>query len=178
MNNNIIIVGAGSHGKVVAEAVLSQKKYNLLGFCDDATPPGTVVFGQYKIICNTGQIDNFDFEFYVVAIGNNEARKKIHDRLKQRHQAAIVIHPFTSISENAQIEPATVILPGVVVSYGAHIGENCIIGSNVHIDHETIIGNNSYIRNGSSIGSNANVASESYTNTGECIQSFTQFENK
>ncbi len=175
MNNNIIIIGAGGHGKVVAEAILSQGKYNLLGFCDDATPPGTIVFGHYKIICNTSQIAHFDFDFFIVAIGNNETRKKIHELLKQQHQGAIVIHPFTSISAQAQIEPGSVVLPGAVVSYGAHVGENCIIGSNVHIDHETIIGSNSYIRNGSSIGSNVNVASESYTNTGECIQSFTQF---
>lgn len=178
MNNNIIIVGAGGHGKVVAEAILSQRKYNLLGFCDDATPPGTVVFGQYKIICNTGLIDNFDFDFYVVAIGNNEIRKKIHERLKLQHQTASIIHPFTSISAHASIGAGTVILPGAVVAQGAHIGENCIIGSNVHIDHETIIGDHSYIRNGSCIGSNANIASGSYTNTGESIQSFTQFEQK
>lgn len=178
MNSNIIIIGAGGHGKVVAEAILSEGKYHLLGFCDDAAPIDTLVFEQYKVVCNTEQLAHLNFDFYIVAIGNNEIRKKIHERLKLQHRAASIIHPFTSISAHASIGAGTVILPGAVVAQGTHIGENCIIGSNVHIDHETIIGDNSYIRNGSCIGSNTNIAAGSYTNTGESIQSFTQFEQK
>lgn len=178
MNNKIIIIGAGGHGKVVAEAIQKQGKYNLLGFCDDSFIAGTMVIDTYKVICSVSQLANMDFDCFIVAIGNNSIRKKIFETLKEQYTTATIIHPFTDISKYAEVAEGSVILPGAIIAQGAYIGENCIIGSNVHVDHDTRIGEHSYIRNGSSIGSNATLAPESLTNTGENIQAYTQFEGK
>jgi sugar O-acyltransferase (sialic acid O-acetyltransferase NeuD family) len=174
----IIIIGAGGHGKVVAESIQKQNKYTIIGFCDDTLQVGTIVFDEIKVISNLQHIGSTRFDYFITAIGNNKIRKKIFTKLKNIYTPASVIHPYTEISHYAVIKEGSVILPGAVISYGVHIDENCIIGSNVHIDHESQIGAHSHIRNGSSIGSNCVIGCESSTDTGEDIQPFSHIKMK
>lgn len=175
MQNRIIVIGAGGHAKVVAEAILKQQKYDLLGFADDSLQLGTKVIGEFKVLCSVDQIDNINFEYFVVAIGNNAIRKKIFIHLQSKYSPATIIHPFTSVSDSALIEDGSVVLPGAVLACCVRIGSNCIIGSNVHIDHESIVEAHSYLRSGTNIGSNSKIDSLSSTTTGQNIQSFSHY---
>ncbi len=172
MKNKIIIIGAGGHGKVVAETILQTGHYLLLGFADDHLPLGTVVMDDYRVIAGIGSLAFTGFDRFIVAIGNNTVRKEIYNRLHKDLEPLTLIHPFTYVSPHATIGKGSVILPGAVISYGVTIGENCIIGSNVHIDHESVIGSHCHIRNGSSIGSNCILDDLCSTETGFPLPSF------
>lgn len=174
MSNKIIIIGAGGHGKVSAETILKTGQWNIVGFCDDNVPEGTVITDDIRVVSTLQNIENIAFDHFIVAMGNNPLRKEIFHKLKSRFIPATIIHPFTSISSHAKIGVGSIVLPGAVISHGTQVGENCIIGSNVHIDHESTIGSHSHIGNGSSIGSNCTVEEESTTPTGFTLQSFSK----
>jgi sugar O-acyltransferase (sialic acid O-acetyltransferase NeuD family) len=172
MNKKLLIIGAGGHGKVVAETALQSGQWDIAGFCDDTVPVGTIVMDDISIIARLSEIEKISFDSFIVAIGNNQIRKDIFLKLRSRYQPATIIHPFTHVSVHSLIEEGCVILPGAVISYGVKIGADCIIGSNVHIDHDGTIGAHCHIGNGSSIGSNSYISPGHTTQTGLALQSF------
>jgi acetyltransferase EpsM len=172
MSSPIVIIGAGGHAKVVAEAILLQGKYTIAGFLDDKMKKGEEVMGGLKCIGTTAEFP-IGIETFIVAIGNNSVRKKLYELHAARYEAATVIHPSACISKNAVIGNGTVVLAGAVIAYKAEIKENCIINSLSMVDHETIVGVHAHIAQGCIIGSNCSVP-EGYTSQlGQKINSYT-----
>lgn len=148
----VIIVGAGGHGKVVADALLKENKYLLVGFADDQLAIGSMVFENYKVICIPEEIKNHG-EGFILAIGNNKIRAEKFNSLKRVSSPITVIHPFSSIAADVILGAGTVVLAGTVINASAVIGENCIINSRSFIDHDTIIDNHSHIGQCAVVGS-------------------------
>jgi acetyltransferase EpsM len=178
MKNKLIIIGAGGHGKVAAEAAMQSGDWVITGFCDEKIAVGTKVIDDLTVITNLANIKNAVFDYFFIAIGDNKIRKEIFEKLRPLSAPATITHPFSSISKHAGIGEGSIILPGAVISHGVKIGDNCIIGSNVHIDHESVIGEHSHIRNGSTIGSNCILDPESETPAGASLQPFSHPEKK
>ena len=176
MKPKIVIVGAGGHGKVVCDAVLSQAKYEIVGFFDATMLVGTVVMNDYKVIASQndlGNLNNFA-DYFIVAIGNNLVREKIFHNLNQILKPAIIIDPSAVIAKNILIGDGTVCLANSVVSVNCNIGNNVIINSGVIIDHECIIGDHVRLSIGTKVGSNSTLANSVTTQIGEIIQPFSK----
>src|SRR5690242_6319219 len=103
MKSKLIIIGAGGHGKVVAEAAMTF--FNVLGFADDKTPIGREIINGIKVIGSVKEIKKMKTgaTHFIVAIGNNETRKNIFNNTALYLKAATLIHPSAVISENARI---------------------------------------------------------------------------
>ncbi len=148
----VIILGAGGHGKVVADAVVKENKFELMGFADDSVSVGTIIYGNYKVICNSTDL-NKHAEGFILAIGNNKIRAEKYNALKSDMIPVTIVHPFSSLASNVIIGEGTVILAGVVINASVVIGENCIINSKALVDHDSIIGNHSHLGQASVVGS-------------------------
>ncbi len=172
MTNNLIIVGAGGHGKVVLDAALRQKKYNIIGFADNGKEVGSRVFGNYTVICSQSAIlQMHNINYFIVAIGNNTIREKIFNELKDKLKPAIILHPNAVISDNSNILPGTVVLANAVINPNAHIGNNCIINAMALVDHDSTIGNNTHLSPGTIVGSHTNIPNNYTSELGEKIKS-------
>ena len=170
----LLIIGAGGHAKVIADAVLLKKEYEIIGFADDNIKIGTPVFGNYSIVSTLESISSLAFDEFIVAIGNNETRKKIFKSLSVNYKPAIIIHQNAIVSKYSKIGLGTVILAGAVVSFGVEIGENCIINASSLVDHESLIAANCHIAQGVIIGSNCSISDLSNIILGEKVQSRTK----
>src|SRR5688572_5321238 len=100
MAEKIIVIGAGGHGKVVAEAILLSNAFALVGFADDGLPTGTEVIKGYNVVCTSAQTDVIKkmATHFMVAIGNNAKRTEIFLQLKNILSPGTVIHPSAVIS--------------------------------------------------------------------------------
>jgi len=172
MKNSLIIIGAGGHGKVVAEAAKST--FNIAGIADDQLRAGTEIINGITVIATTKEIEKIKklATHFIVAIGNNEIRKKIFDTLSPYLKAGTIIHPSAVISENSEIGSGSVVLANTVISSGARIGKNCIINSQSLVDHDTHVGDHSHISQGTIVGSNCNVSEIFTSELGQRIKSF------
>ena len=75
MYDKLIIIGAGGHGKVVANIAMLNG-YKEIYFLDDDTSKKYI--GKYQIIGTTKEINRYKDQYnFFIAIGNNEIRKKI-----------------------------------------------------------------------------------------------------
>ncbi|MDZ5016926.1 hypothetical protein GNF72_17230, partial [Clostridium perfringens] len=75
--DNLLIIGAGGHGKVVAEAAELEKKYDKISFLDDREDIKNIY--NFKIVGKIDEYVNFAnyYKYAFVAIGNNEKRLEL-----------------------------------------------------------------------------------------------------
>ena len=96
MTKKVIIIGAGGHGKVVAD-IIGLSGDLVAGFLDDK--PEAIKNFSFPIL---GEVNRFkhDNEFYfIVAVGNAEAREKIANKMSGVKWYT-AIHSSAAISSN------------------------------------------------------------------------------
>lgn len=166
----VIIIGAGGHGKVVADALLKENKYELIGFADDKLPIGTKVFDRYEVIGSTENLIH-PAEGFVIAIGNNKIRAEKFEMLKNKMKPVNIVHPFSSIAADVKLGEGTTILAGAIINASVVIGDNCIINSGSLIDHDVVIANHSHIGQAAIIGSGNKLQEQTHIKQNENISS-------
>lgn len=167
MNKSIVIVGAGGHGKVVAD-IAKLNQYENIVFLDDTA--GLHVCGSYPVVGKTeAYTDYADWDF-VVAIGNNAARRKFHEKLAEQgiHLVSLV-HPKAVIAEDAKIGAGTVVLAGAVVNSATVIGDGCIINTGATVDHDNSIQDFVHIGPGVHLAGTVSVGKRSWLGIGAIV---------
>ena len=137
---NVIIIGAGGHAKVIAD-IIQKCGDSVYGFLDDNIEIGTCIIGYYKVIgkisdCNKfkNEVDNLKF---IIGIGNNNIRKQIAEKYDLDYYTAI--HPTACIGMEVSICKGTVIMPHACINASAKIGKHCIINTNALTEHDNKI---------------------------------------
>lgn len=176
---NLLIIGAGGHGRVVAETVELEGRWDNIAFLDDRTDVDMVL--GHKII---GKIDDYkslkgQYESAIVCIGNNEKRLGlIKDILKVGYKVPVIIHPKASVSKYCNIENGSVILAGVVINTGTNLGMGCIININSCVDHDCVIGDGTHVCSGAVVRSMCRVGGLSYIGAGAVVKSGTNLSDQ
>lgn len=155
MKKRIVIIGAGGHGKVVAETVLLSNVYSIAGFIDDQRNIGDTVYRDIKVLGSRAFLAEHKNEFdgFIAAVGNNPVRKEIFEMFHESISPITVIHPFSFISDSAVIGAGTAVLAGAVIGADAVVGENCIVNAKSLVEHDCVLGAHSHIAQGALAGS-------------------------
>ena len=126
----MIIYGASGHGKVVADTA-SELGKKVVAFFDDN--PDLQSFLECPVI-NHYDPDKYNGHGLIIAIGDNQIRKKIANIVK--HNLETIISADAKISSSVQIEKGTVVFHGAVIQYDTKIGKNVIVNTAVAVDHD------------------------------------------
>ena len=112
MANRIVIIGAGGHARVVCDAILLAKKYELVGFVDVAVPVGTEIMNGYKVIAAQSELASIKnkADLFIVAIGNNKVRSVLFEQMRSQMLPATVVHPSAVIGSGVVLGAGTVVL--------------------------------------------------------------------
>jgi sugar O-acyltransferase (sialic acid O-acetyltransferase NeuD family) len=137
----IAIVGAGGHGKVVADAILARGADHLAGFLDDdPSLLGGTHFG-FPVLGPTDSWQSHSIDAIVVGIGENMARKRHFDKLKAAGaKLATVVHPRATLGKGVALGEGVVAFAHVVVNPDTHVGVNTILNTASTVDHDCVIG--------------------------------------
>lgn len=134
-NKRLLIIGAGGHGRVVADVAEVSGEYSEIAFADDSEPiiaPRFPIYGD----CNWAYEHIGEYVF-IVAIGNGSVRQRIVQRFKRAGaQFATLVHPSAVISPSAAIGEGSVIMPGVIVNADTRIGNHVILNTSCSVDHD------------------------------------------
>ena len=128
----ILIIGAGSHGPVVAETAAACG-YEEFDYLDDRHP---------EAIGNTDQLEMMadEYDGVIVSIGNNEIRRTLIRRLQSADAPLIsLIHPRAYVSPSAEVGIGSIVLPGAIIHTNVKVGQGCIISIGALIDHGAVI---------------------------------------
>lgn len=135
--NNLLILGAGGHGQVVAEIALMTERWAKIAWLDDNASALRRV--PLPILGPMGDLALYrsQYDTVMVAIGDPKLRLQyLAQSQALGFNRAVLQHPTAVISRYATIAPGTVILEQAVIKAGADIGEGAIINTQAVIGHD------------------------------------------
>lgn len=135
MHKEVIIIGAGGHGKVIAD-IIEKNGDKVCGFLDDGAK-SKEIFG-YQVLGKTEDINKFSDKEFIIAIGNNAVRKKIATE-NTGLKFYTAIHPSAVISRGVEIGIGTCVMAGSVINADTRIGKHAIINSGSVVEHDNIL---------------------------------------
>lgn len=132
MKDNLLIIGAGGHGKVVAE-VAEACGYENIAFLDDNSPEAIG-----KISDMIFYRERFSNAF--VGIGNNQFRNEtINKVIEIGYHIPVLIHPTAYVSKSAAVSEGTIVEPLAIVNANTVVGTGCIVSVGSIVDHDTML---------------------------------------
>ena len=187
MSKRVIVIGAGGHGRSVAEAVLLLGRDELVGFVDDGADANAKVW-TYPILGRTDSLHTLreHADAVVVAIGNNGVREKLHVRVREAgFELLSVIHPTAFVSPTATLGAGCAVMAGAVVGTEAQLGEGVIVNCGATVDHHcrvdafghlgvnacmaggSVLGHRAWMQAGSALGYGVQVEDDAVLAPGE-----------
>ena len=162
MKKDLIIIGAGGHGKVCADIAQQLSKWENIYFMDDDNEE-KFHFG-YRIIGKTDSITNYINSCdYFVAIGNNNIREHTTTKLESVNASiTTLIHPQSIINSKVEIGPGTAIMAGAIINSDTKIGKGVIINTGSTIDHDNLIGDFVHVSPGCNLAGNVSIGSRTW----------------
>lgn len=162
---SIIIIGAGGFGREVAW-IAETAGFEVKGFCDDAQVKTVRTF--LGTIENAAQ--NISDASFIVAVGNNNARKALFQRAVNAGWT-----PASVISTTAIIAPDAIIGKGVFIGHNAIIsvcsviGDGVIINNSAGIGHDVKIGDFAQICPAATISGGCEIGESALLGTNACV---------
>lgn len=148
----LLILGAGGHGRVIAEIAKEIGNYSLISFLDDSFS----INRRKNFIGSFADVEKFAgaYEDAFVALGNSDLRKQWMVKLYSLgYNLPVLVHPDAYISSSSVIESGSVVMQGAVIQCGAKLGKGCIVSSNAIVDHDATVGEYCHINAGAIIAS-------------------------
>ena len=169
--NTLIIIGAGGHGKVVADAAACANYWKEIVFADKRYPE-LLNAGHWPVTHDGNDLDNLDKNTcdVIVAIGDNNIRHKLHNELKIKGFNLVnVIHPSAQISNYAETGIGNAIMAQVVINVDTKVGDACIINTAATVDHDCIIADGVHISPGAHLAGHVEVGQQSWIGIGATV---------
>ncbi|MDB4916565.1 MAG: putative acetyltransferase [Gemmatimonadetes bacterium] len=174
----ILIMGAGGHGKVVADLVRAAG-HELVGFADAnadrhdtvAEPGGArVLLVQESLLAliATDGVFPFGVDQVALAVGDNESRLRLLDALVHWNAGALV-HPRATVSASATLGRGTVVFPNAVINAAAVLGDGVIVNTAAVIEHDCTVADGVHLSPGSTLCGNVRVGRCSWIGAGAVV---------
>ncbi len=169
IKDKLIIIGAGGHGKVIADIAMKMSKWQNIVLVDDNKSFMTCM--GLEIIGKTADAFKYKDEAdFFIAVGNNATREKLQEKYENAGLSiAKLIHPGAVIGNDVEIGIGTVVMAGVVINSSSRIGKGCIINTGSSLDHDNVIEDYVHISPGTNLAGTVRVGKGSWIGIGSVV---------
>lgn len=171
-----VIVGAGGHGMVVADAA-SAAGFNVIGFIDNHLKPDDISADYPPLLGSDEQLVTLStdaeqgFVCGVGGTGDNTPRTEVFERaIRAGLTPVTVIHPRAIVADNCRIGEGSVICVGALINIGVEIGTNVIVNSGAIVEHHCRVGDHAHISSGSVLCGNVDIGIGAHVGAGATIR--------
>ena len=166
--NQLLILGAGGHGKVMAEVAEAIGKWKNIAFLDDrhATLNGTL---RWPVIDGVRHAGRFvpEYSQAAVAVGDSEMRLGWIKLLTSNgFGIPSLVHPTAWVSPSAKLGVGSVVMANATVQADARVGQGCIVNTGASVDHDCRLGDGVHVCPGARLGGDVKVGHESWLGIG------------
>jgi UDP-perosamine 4-acetyltransferase len=168
--DDVIIIGAGGHGKVVLDILQAEGKYRPVGFVDnnpsllDSYVCGLPVLGPINAL---PRLKRQRIRHAIIAIGDNRqrlAQKEFVDRDGVRLVNAV--HPAAYVSPKASLGRGVVVAPGAKIVVEATVRDLAIVNTGAIVDHECDVGEGAHVCPGAVLAGRVRVGRGAFVGIG------------
>jgi len=172
MADALLIIGAGGHGKVVADTAMEMGRWSRIGFVDDRGEQLKQVAG-ISVIGRLADLESLRDEWSVAVVAIGDARHRI-DLLSSlralKFELPAIVHPRAAVSRWATLGAGTVVFAQSAVNAGASIGAGCIVNTGATVDHDCRLGDGVHICPGANLAGNVTVGARSWVGIGSAVR--------
>ena len=166
----VVVIGAGGHGQVVADmlraAARAGEPIEFAGYLDDRVAPGD----ELPVLGPVSALTKIAHDCVVVAVGDNDTRARITERLRAAGEAFTVArHPTAVVSDRVCIGEGAMISAGAIVCVGVALGRGVILNTGCTIDHHSRIGDYAHIAPGVRIGGEVSIGERAFIGIGAVV---------
>jgi sugar O-acyltransferase (sialic acid O-acetyltransferase NeuD family) len=146
-----VIFGASRQGAVILEVLRAQGNLAIAGFLDDDPAK------QGTVICDLPVLGGMEWVMAhahqhltaIVAIGNNDARVFIGDKLRAVGvELTNAVHPSAVVMSTVTMGTGNLICAGAVVVAGTRLENDVIVNTGATIDHDSVLHTGAQIASG------------------------------
>lgn len=164
----LLILGAGGHGKAVAEAALLSGHWTSVAFVDDRWPSLQTV-ADIPVIANMVGLSALCSQASgaIAAVGNNALREKWHHAINDAGLPLVtVIHPSAVVSPRAVVGAGCAIMALAMIGVDAQLGEGSIVNANSTVDHDASMGDFAHLGVGVQLAGGVKVGARAWLQAG------------
>lgn len=137
----IVIIGAGGHGKEVAW--LAKRCGRLVkGFLDNTPEKQGTLISNLPVLGFLDTCQQYSDCEFIIAIGSPRARKKILETYFTNTGLffATLIDPTAIVGDNINIQEGVMICAGSILTVDVQVGRHCIVNTNAVLSHGVTLG--------------------------------------
>jgi sugar O-acyltransferase (sialic acid O-acetyltransferase NeuD family) len=160
---NIVLIGASGHARLLIEVIEREHRLAILGLLDRNKPVGSECLG-YPIIGTEFDLPSLrrthDVSGAIVAIGDNWVRRGLVALLFDIAPDLPfdrAVHPSAQIARNVEIGAGSVVMAGAVINAGARVGRHCFVSTKASLDHDSVMGDFSSLGPNATVGGNVKI---------------------
>ena len=169
----VIILGAGGHAKVIANALI-QSGRNVMGLVAPDEEEGTVKFG-IKVLGNDDSLDSYSNSEILLANGigvlpGESLRWDLSHKMRAKgFEFVNVIHPSAIVASDVVFEEGVQVIAGAIIQPSVYIGRDTIINTASRVDHDCQIRENCHLSPGVTLSGGIKVGEGSHLGTGTIV---------
>ena len=171
--DEVVIFGAGGHGRVVLDILAQAKSHQPIGFLDNNTQLHHRRVDGLPVL---GGIDKAESLFAegkrkaIIAIGDNGVRRDIARTVETiGYELVNAVHPSARLATNVSLGRGIVIAAGALVCAHAQVGDCAILNTGCIVDHESMIGMATHICPGVRLAGHVVVESGAFVGIGATV---------
>lgn len=170
---DIVIVGAGGHGRVVLDILKASKHYHVRGFLDSNKKLHGDFVDGVQVLGDAGLLADLRGQGVagaIIAIGDN-ATRKFYAQVVANHGLELVnaIHPTASMAHTVEIGSNVVIAAGAMVCAHAKISDSVILNTGCIVEHECVIGSAAHVCPGVKLAGHVTVGPVAFIGIGAVL---------
>lgn len=160
----LLIVGAGGHAKVIADAAI-RAGMDVVGAVGEADGVQSLLGVPVH-----SSPDEVVADAFIIGIGDNRARMRAFDRYIETGMTPVsVVHPSAVIAAGARIGAGSFIAAGAIVNVDAAIGENTILNTGCTVDHDCVVGSHCLVGPGAGLCGTVTMGEGVLLGAGACV---------
>jgi sugar O-acyltransferase (sialic acid O-acetyltransferase NeuD family) len=165
---DLLILGAGGHGKVCISVAKSMNLWENIYFLDDVKI-GYINNDQILGKINLSEYDVNTFDVFI-AIGDNKNRSILYkNAVELGFNVPNLIHNTAFIDKNTVLNNGNLIMPNSIINSNAKLGKCNIVNSGVIIEHDCRVGDYNHFSPSTTICGNVIIESFCWIGAGTTI---------
>ena len=171
----VIVLGAGGHARVVADALLARR-IPVLGYADPARDKGSpgpldlpVLGGDEAVLARPAQ--EVRLALGVGSTGDAGPRRRLYERFAASGYAFVaVLHPDAVVARGVVVGRGAQVMAGAVVQPGTILGANVIVNTAAAIDHDCRIDAHAHVAPGAVLCGDVTVGEAAHVGAGAVVR--------
>lgn len=168
---SLLILGAGGHAKVVADAASASGEFASISFLDDRFPRLKHCL-DFPVIGTLSSFEEIalDYNACIPAFGDSDLRMLWLNKIKSLGLGSpAIVHPLAYVGASVALGRGSVVFAKAVINPCCRIGSGCIINTAATVDHDCVLGEGVHIAPGANLAGMVSIASGTVVGIGSSV---------